>query len=282
MSAKVGSQIKFLNIGSLAWVTDPHFEFLEEYQAEAFCSELKASSAEGILITGDISNAIGIKQILTLLSQRVSKPIFFTLGNHDRYESSFARTEAIVDACVRKLPNLYRLNGREVIRLAPGHALVGVDGWADGRAGKSRNTPVRINDFYQIYDFQELRDDRARFELMLELARNYTEALRPTIAKAMSKFVHVHLATHVPPFAEATWHEGKQSEPDYLPFFCSPTLGKELTKVAKRYPHSVLRVLCGHSHSKARYTHANIVVDSGGATYGQPRIAETMRFIGNS
>jgi hypothetical protein len=56
----------------------------------------------------------------------------------------------IVDVCVSNLSNLYRLTGREVIRLAPGHALVGVDGWADGLAGTGSNTPARINDWFHI------------------------------------------------------------------------------------------------------------------------------------
>ena len=271
-------RLKFLNIKSLAWVTDPHFEFLEESQAEEFCARLRASVAEGILITGDISNGPEIRRAFTMLSKTVRKPIFFTLGNHDRYESSFARTEAIVDACVRHLPYLYRLTGREVLRLAPGHALVGVDGWADGRAGNGSNTQVRINDFVQIYDFQVLRDDAARFELMQKLAREYAEAVRASLEKAMSMFSHVWLATHVPPFVEATWHEGKLSEPDFLPFFCWPTLGEILTAVSQRHPRSTIRVLCGHTHGKGRYSRDNIVVDTGEATYGQPRINEIVRF----
>jgi predicted phosphohydrolase len=278
MSKHKRSQIRFLNIDSLAWVTDPHFEFLEEAQMKRFCDELNAQPAEGILITGDISNGSGIRQAFTLLSQIVGKPILFVLGNHDRYESSFARTEMIVEACVRNLPNLYRLTGREVIRLAPGHALIGVDGWADGLAGSGRNTTVRINDFPYIYDFQALPDDNARFDLMLELAREFTETLRPALEKALANFRSVLLATHVPPFCEAARHEGRPSEPDFLPFFCSPTLGDMLTDVAQKYPDRRLRVLCGHTHGQGSYSHNNIVVDTGGATYGQPQINSILRF----
>jgi predicted MPP superfamily phosphohydrolase len=278
MSKHQGSHAKFLNINSLAWVTDPHFEFLDEARMNRFCFELKDQAAEGILITGDISNGSGISQAVTMLSQIVQKPIFFVLGNHDRYESSFARTEMIVEACVRNLPNLYRLTGREVIRIAPGHALIGVDGWADGLAGSGCNTAVRINDFPYIYDFQELSDDNVRFDFMLKLARKFTETLRPTLEKALANFRSVLLATHVPPFSEAAWHEGRPSEPDFLPFFSSPTLGDMLTEVAQKYPDRRLRVLCGHTHGQGSYSHKNIIVDTGGATYGQPRIGSILRF----
>jgi 3',5'-cyclic-AMP phosphodiesterase len=278
MSKNQSSQIKFLNIDSLVWVTDPHFEFLEEAQIKSFCAELNGQAADGILITGDVSSGLGIKQAFTMLSQIVTKPILFTLGNHDRYQSSFDRTEMMVDACVRNLPNLYRLTGREVIRLAPDHALVGVDGWADGLAGHGRNTTVRINDFPYIYDFWEVPDDNARFDLMLKLARKFTETLRPTLEKALANFRSVLLATHVPPFSEAAWHEGRPSEPDFLPFFSSPTLGDMLTEVAQKYPDGRLRVLCGHTHGQGSYSRNNIVVDTGGARYGQPQINSILRF----
>jgi 3',5'-cyclic-AMP phosphodiesterase len=176
------------DIDSLVWVTDPHFEFLGEAEKKSFCAELNISAADGVLITGDISNDSGTKEAFTMLSRIVRKPVFFLLGNHDRYGSSFARTEAIVDACVRNLPNLYRLTSREVIRLSPGHALVGLDGWADGLAGKGSNTSMRVNDFFHIYDFQALPDDNARFDLMLKLAREYAETLRPTLEQALANF----------------------------------------------------------------------------------------------
>ena len=59
------------------------------------------------------------------------------------------------------------------------------------------------------------------------------------LESAFEQYESLFLATHVPPFSEAAWHEGRICEPDYLPFFASPTLEEMLIDIAGRHAAKV-------------------------------------------
>ena len=46
--------------------------------------------------------------------------------------------------------------------------------------------------------------------------------------QALERFEHVLVLTHVPPFREACWHEGRISGDDYLPYFACKATGDVL------------------------------------------------------
>jgi calcineurin-like phosphoesterase family protein len=73
----------------------------------AFCETLAQTSADAIAITGDISDGRHLEDHLSLIAERVEKPIFVLLGNHDRYHTSFAGAEEQVR------PDLNTRNVRE-------------------------------------------------------------------------------------------------------------------------------------------------------------------------
>lgn len=266
-------------VNALCWTTDPHLEFVSQEERALFAQELNELFADVILITGDIAAAPILGDTLALLANTISKNIYFVLGNHDFYGSSFQKTEDAVHAACSKHGNLHRLTGNEIIDLDGASALIGTDGWADGVAGSGQATTVDINDFRLIRDFARLLDNRARFHFMNDLAFQFTQTLRPTLEIALKQHQTVFLGTHFPPFSEAAWHQGHMSEPDYLPFFASPTMGKMLVEVASHHPTKLLKVLCGHCHSEGRYRHQNIVVDTGGATYGTPKINAVINLV---
>jgi Calcineurin-like phosphoesterase len=205
----------------------------------------------------------------------VRKPIYFVLGNHDRYGSTFANTESVVKRLATQFSHMVRLNGCQVIRLNKSVALVGIDGWADGLGGEGAATKARINDFYQILDFATDPEPQV-FRAMKELAHKYAQALKPSLLKALKHYQTTIVATHVPPFEGAAWHEGAPSSADYQPFFSSPTMGNLIKSAASEHPGKSVLVLCGHTHSPGNYRDGNILVLTGGARYGFPEISQTI------
>ena len=127
--------------------------------------------------------------------------------------------------------HMVRLDGSQVIPLNKSVALVGVDGWADGLGGEGPATKARINDFYQILDFATEPEPQV-FRQMKERARKYSQALKPSLIKALKQYQTTIIATHVPPYERAAWHEGSPSSPEYQPFFSSPTMGNMIKAAA--------------------------------------------------
>ena len=93
------------------------------------------------------------------------------------------------------------------------------------------------------------------------------------LEEAASRYEHVVAVTHVPPYKEAAWYQGKTSSDDFLPYFACKAVGDVLTKVMKEHPQSRLTVLCGHTHGGGEIQVLdNLRVLTGEARYGQPAI----------
>lgn len=260
----------------LAWLTDIHLNFLSPEKLEAFCDELGDSEADVFLITGDISEAPTLELHLTRLADSVRRPLYFVLGNHDFYRGSIPEVrDAVVARCARS-PWLRYLAGAGVITLSETWALIGHDGWADGRFGNYRDSPVMLNDYVLIRELAWLsQDDRlARIQALAEEAAGY---LRATLAEALDRHPRVLVATHVPPFREACWHQGAISHDDWLPHFSSKASGEALKEVVEGRPDKQVLVLCGHTHGAGRTQPLpNLEVRTGGAEYGRPAIQEIL------
>jgi Icc-related predicted phosphoesterase len=106
---------------------------------------------------------------------------------------------------------------------------------------------------------------------MKERARKYSQALKPSLIKALKQYQTTIIATHVPPYEGAAWHEGSPSSPAYQPFFSSPTMGNMIKAAAAEHPEKTVLVLCGHTHSPGIYRYGNILVLTAGARYGFSR-----------
>ncbi len=258
-------------VRQLAWATDLHLVFVRGAALRAFCESLAQTPADAIAITGDISDGSRLERHLSLIAERVEKPIFLLLGNHDRYHTSFAEAEEQVRRVAEVHPHVHRLTGREVIELNAHTALIGVDGWADGQFGSGPASPIVLNDTILIEDLARL-PRAAGWERIAELSCAFTETIKPTLEVAMSSYREVILLTHVPPLREARWHEGGISAPDFLPHFCNAPLGDVIREACTCHRQSKLTVLCGHTHSAGVYQEANLTVLTAGATYGSPRI----------
>jgi Icc-related predicted phosphoesterase len=254
----------------LAWVTDPHLEWLSDEKLEAFFTALAESETEGIIVSGDISYSKTIKYHLRRFSQ-LPMPIYFVLGNHDIYESSFAYVHDMVRRSVKDHKNLFWLTESVPIRLTEKTFLVGHDGWADGRAGMGQRSGFLVNDYRAISDFRGLSVG-ATFSLMQTQADIASRRLRTQISKIIepTERQHVIVVTHAPPFVKACRYAHGPTSPEYIPHFSNVGMGKALEDVAKK-TKARISVLCGHTHEEVRVNiNDRIAVWVGPALYGSP------------
>ena len=275
----------------VAWATDIHLDFLGDEQVRAFAATLAHAQPEAVVLSGDLSHAELLEHHLRLLASVISCPIYFVLGNHDYYGSSIADVrQAVVALCARK-PRLRWLPARGVVSLSQETAMIGCDGWADARLGDPAGTTVVLNDFFHIAELSATLDPRARAAPALlrstdrgplhrELqALGAAEAARcdPLLTAALASHPQVLVVTHVPPFAEACWHEGRLSDANWLPYFSCAALGEVLRAQARAHPERTLTVLCGHTHGSGEaQIEPNLRVLTGAAVSRRPQLQRVL------
>jgi Icc-related predicted phosphoesterase len=250
----------------LAWVTDPHLEWLSEEKLEAFFASLAESETEGVIVSGDISYSKTIKYHLKRFSQ-LPMPTYFVLGNHDIYESSFAYVHNMIRRSVKDHKNLFWLTESKPIQLTDQTFIIGHDGWADGRAGMGAASGFLINDYRAISDFRGLSLS-GTFNLMQTNADIGSRKIKAQIEKIGAK--HVIAVTHAPPFVKACRYAHGPTSPEYIPHFSNVGMGKALEDVAEK-TKARISVLCGHTHEEVRVNiNDKIAVWVGPALYGSP------------
>jgi 3',5'-cyclic AMP phosphodiesterase CpdA len=261
----------------LAWATDIHLGLADDTTRRAFYQSVR-ERAEALIVTGDIAESPVIGHFLTTMAMATERPVYFVLGNHDFYGGSIADTRSRVGRVVESVGNLAYLSRSGVLELAPGTALVGHDGWADGRLGDFEGSGVILNDFLCIDELRCWTDAhtldkpvlRRKIEALGDEAAGY---LRNLLAPAAEKYAHVVVATHVPPFRETSWHQGRPATDDCLPFFSCKAVGDMLLGVARSHPGCQILVLCGHTHGGGDVqVLENLRVLTGPAEYGKPEI----------
>jgi len=265
----------------LAWATDVHLNFLSASGMDAFCEALAQEEPDAVVITGDIAEAPSVESLLSVVAAELKTPIHFVLGNHDYYRGSVPRVRAAVTELCRRSSWLSWLPAAGVTELSRHVALVGVDGWADGRLGDYVRSPVMLNDYVLIAELCGLtRADR--LTRLHALGDAEAARLEELLAEALGTYQRVIVATHVPPFKEACWHEGRISNDDWLPHFTCRAVGEVLRRAALAHPDRKIRVLCGHTHGAGMAEILpNLKVMTGGAEYGEPRIQGTLEIEGD-
>jgi predicted MPP superfamily phosphohydrolase len=262
----------------VVWLTDIHLNFLGTVQVNRFANTLRAAEPDIVLISGDIGEARTLGWYLKTLEQKLQKPIYFVLGNHDFYMGSVEDVRAVAQRLSIDSQWLVWLPAVGVVELAPDTALVGHDSWADGRYGDYEQSQMLLNDFALIHDLVGLsRDERLRkLNALGDEAASY---FRHTIPTAFETYHHVIVLTHVPPFRESCWHNGAISDDDGLPFFACKAVGDVLLEIMQIYPHRQLTVLCGHTHGRGQVQILdNLRVLTGGAEYGRPEVQQIFEF----
>jgi len=265
----------------VAWLTDIHLNFLDYVDRRQFVQSIADASPDAVLIGGDIGESPDVVEHLEEMADVVRRPIYVVLGNHDFYRGSIAETRERVSELAAGSDHLVYLPDADVVELSPTTALVGHDGWGDARLGDYAGSEVLLNDFFLIDELKQWR--LGPWELDREMLRQTLEALGDEAAEhfarvlpsAMESHCRVVALTHVPPFRESAWHEGKWSDEAWLPFFACKAVGDCFLDLMRDRPDRELLVLCGHTHGSGEtQILENLRVLTGGARYRHPKVQE--------
>lgn len=268
------------------WCTDLHLDHLRsgDNGVEDFINYVKKISPGGLLITGDISNAVSLKKHLQMLERGLQIPILYVLGNHDFWESSFEQVRKSMFELTSNSNYLKYLPTKSYVSISPESAVVGHDAWYDGANGLSTKSKFIMNDWLRIKDYRKL-PTMLKAKTMKDVDMKEIVAL--SHEQAMLGVNHVHkgiqdavkakhrsivVCIHVPPWEVAHLHEGKPGGSDAAPWFTSSVMAQLLDRAAAAYPEISFTILCGHTHGNAGVQITpNMKCYVGGAEYGDPR-----------
>jgi 3',5'-cyclic-AMP phosphodiesterase len=258
-----------------AWLTDIHLNFLGMSGLQNFFAQVADLEVEGYVISGDIGESTSVSEYLRAFSHTVARPVYFVLGNHDFYRSSVAQVRQDVILQMKDNPYLHYLTTAEPIELTPEAALVGHDGWADGRYGDFLGSTMMLNDYVMISELTEAlgQGHEALWKALQLLADEAAQRLSEQLTWALERYALVFVTMHPPPFAENTLYNGQASPANSLPHFSCKAVGDVLLSMADRYPQKRIIVLCGHTHAASEtYLRPNLQVLSGAAEYRMPTV----------
>jgi Icc-related predicted phosphoesterase len=133
-----------------------------------------------------------------------------------------------------------------------------------------------LNDYLLISELRGL----GKTELFLQmnaLGDEAAEYLARRVAEALMSRRNVLVLTHVPPFRDSCWHEGRISNDDYLPHFACRVVGERLAAAMVAHRDNTMTVLCGHTHSSgAARILDNLMVLTGHSQYGEPELQRVL------
>lgn len=273
----------------LAFATDLHLNFVHQYGIEALCRSFIRAKPDALVITGDISEAPYIVDHLGFLdlNMKAQCPIFFILGNHDYYHAtSIGQVREVMknlftypeEYKTNLVPRLGWLGSSGVIPLTDKVALIGHDGWYDGQYANWFSSKVWLNDYILIGDFAGLTKNEI-YSKINALSKESADYIEEHLAKALTTFEHVVVATHVSPFRENSVYDGKVSDNDWMPHFSSKHMGDVLLAAATKNQNKNITVLCGHSHGKAdNMILPNLRCITGEAKYRNPKLNAVYEF----
>lgn len=256
----------------LCWLTDIHLDFVKEPQKIELAKSVAQTGADVVLLSGDIAIATTLQAELELFCEHVDADVLFVLGNHDYYRGSL---KTVREACTALDHPLY-LHGAAPVAVDDRTAIVGVDGWGDGRFGDPEGSDLVFNDWALIAEFaavNAVKDVDARLQVLNALGDESARKLEQALATVVQHFEHVIIVTHVPPFDTAAGNNGSAMAQLWIPWLGCAATGAVIERVAVEYPHVVFEVLSGHTHTE-RVVHPrpNIISRTGGATYRDPQI----------
>jgi predicted phosphohydrolase len=258
----------------IRWLTDLHLDHAPPEKMQRLHEALRSGGPDPVILTGDISTASRLTDDLERLADAAETAIYFVLGNHDHYGASVGSVRDRVLALTARRPEIAWLPPAGVVTLAPGIALVGVDGWADGRHGNPLTTPLVLNDDKYIRELAEQSSRAGRLAVRRTLADADAARLETLLGRARDGgATRIIVATHVPPFPDALASGQRIAHPHWHPLLVSGATGGVLETFARAHPTIHLDVRAGHSHAAAAVTiHPNLTVRVGGARYGRPTI----------
>jgi len=287
----------------IIWLSDIHLNLLPNNGVATFVEIIKKRSSDAIWISGDIAEADSVVDFLSIMESEFKQPINFVLGNHDYYLGFFNEVRSKIRKLCSESGRLCWLNDSDVVEVTNEVGLIGHDSWADGRFGDYKNSELLLNDYFVIWDFNlfvrkvasgkqsfpgriknilshftSTEAKQSRLLKMQTLAEEAVQHLEKHLSDALKKYKQVFFLTHVPPFREACWHQGKISDDKGLPHFSCKLVGDTLIHIMKQHPNRHLTVLCGHTHYQAEAKILdNLQVFAAQAEYGIPELQKIFK-----
>jgi 3',5'-cyclic-AMP phosphodiesterase len=133
----------------LAWLTDIHLNFVDAARVDEFLASVR-DRADAVAVSGDIAEGHNLCLYGSDMAEAIQKPIYFVLGNHDFYRRSIPQVRTTVADLASESKYLNYLTAMNVVELTHDTAIIGHDGWADGRLGDYRRSNVILNDHLLI------------------------------------------------------------------------------------------------------------------------------------
>jgi Icc protein len=260
----------------LAWITDVHFDSCSNADKAilALSERVKKLGVDGLLVTGDITVASQLVYTLSAMERVLQFPIYYILGNHDVWFSSFENVHKQMRELSGLSPFLKWLPNVSYTPLSEATCVIGHDGWYDALLGDPMNTNMALNDWNHIIEFRNVGGMANRAAVVAEsrkLSHKAASYVMTAIKGATRYYKSIVILTHVPPWAEASWNGSAPATNQSLPFYTSKMMGDMLRDAAKSFPSVSFTVLCGHSHTKRTYqVTSNMICHCGEAEYGSP------------
>jgi len=256
------------------WISDAHLDHLGAKDHQDFLALVKSecSSPDTILfVTGDTSTGSRVEGDHYKLAGACAGKMMFVLGNHDRWNSSFADVDRRLKAMLSSFAqNASFMDASDPIEIEHETFVVGDSGWYDGRNGLQGPPRFLMNDWFFIKEYLGREPFQASAQFADACAKRLEAKMRAAIAAGAMRLI---VLTHVPPFVEACRHLGNPSDTYALPWFSSQCIGDVLDQIAEEFFHVNIEVLCGHTHDRFYYKRKdNLAVHVAWAEYGDPRI----------
>jgi predicted phosphohydrolase len=235
------------------WLSDTHLSMsILPIMKRRFIDRITSINADGLILTGDISNGLWLESDLRYLAEHHPNPIYFVLGNHDYYWRHMGSVHEDVRRLCKEYPNLVWLSEHDAQPIAPGVSLLGHEGWFDANCGDRDSTWWAIDRVFN-FDFWRVGDHVDQIYMWRQMAKLSAESIEKRLKEAVAKSDVVYVATHFPPWPEASRADGKILEKLWHAYNTNITLGKSIEKIASTTKSQIV-VLAGHTHLSCNLT----------------------------
>jgi predicted MPP superfamily phosphohydrolase len=261
------------------WLSDTHLDRAPARELNRLLERIARTESDCMVVTGDISQAGELHDHLRLLATACApRPLYFVTGNHDYHGSSIGEVESLLRDLCETVDNLHHVDGRRIIPLGRNVCLIGHRGWPDARAGCGQRAVIDFPDRHVIGDFDGLSLSQS-LSKMTELGRESARVIRRTLPLALSRYRHVVVLTHVPPFPSAACYNNEPCGPTHSPHFVNVSAGLAIGGIAGAFPNRHITVLAGHAHCSCMVrVRPNVCVRVAYARTGKPGPFEMLEF----
>jgi 3',5'-cyclic AMP phosphodiesterase CpdA len=260
----------------IAWFTDIHLDLVDSEGIERFFDSVAEAEPDIVLNGGDVGRSETFPGHLSRLVRRLERPVYFVLGNHDVYGSSFADVHEAARELSRYHRHLHWLPEQGMVPLTDETVLIGHGLWGDGRAGNARSSMVELADHHLVEDLAGA--DRGQlFDRLNALGDEAAKWTRAHLTHALDSAEQVIFLTHVPPFVGPGRRLDRASSADDLPFYICTAVGDTVVEIMTEHPTQHLTVLSGHRHIASEFDPLpNVHAVTGGARYMHPKLQDLL------